>query len=466
MKQSSFNLNFAFDKELAEAEKKGKQKKKKRSKKQVTDSRSARDNITLEPADPLVSFEDGISDEILDEEEESGTDKTPHIYTITEITTEIRDILETRYPEIWVTGEVSNLRNPAARNYYFVLKDETCQIRAVLFGGRQRLSFDLEDGLEVICHGKVGVYGSRGDYQIIIDYCEPKGKGALQLAFEQLKKKLETEGLFNLERKRKLPFLPQKIGVITSPTGAAIRDIINVLTRRYPLIEILLYPVKVQGDGAAEEIAHAIQEMNKRDDINVLIVGRGGGSLEDLWAFNEEVVARAIFASRIPIVSAVGHQIDFTISDFVADVRAATPSAAAEIVVPKLSELLENIAGFRRQLMLAIKQRLQSLWLETQRIRGRLSDPSKRFPDLHMRIDGLSERIKFIIDSQIREKDQHLNKLLSNLNHLSPKHIMEKGYAVVTMPNKEGAVKSSKSLKKGDNINIKFYEGSTDAEVK
>jgi len=389
----------------------------------------------------------------------------PHIYTVSELTFQIRDILEGRYPDVWVTGEVSNFRNPESKHYYFSIKDESSQMRAVIFGGRQRLTFDIEDGLELICHGKVSVYSARGEYQIIIDHCEPKGKGALQLAFEQLKMKLTAEGLFSKERKRALPFLPKKIGVVTSPTGAAIRDIIHVLTRRFPTIEVLLNPVKVQGEGAAEEIAQAINEMNIRDDIDVLIVGRGGGSLEDLWAFNEEVVARAIFASRIPVISAVGHEIDFTIADFVADVRAPTPSAAAEIVVPRKEDLEGEIRDLKRQLLLAIRQDLQTKWSEVQKLKGRITDPSRRFPDLYMRVDGLSERLRNAIWTDLQKREQILQRLQSNLKHLSPINILEKGYAVVTKKEGAGPIKSAKSLKEGAAVNIRFYEGQADAKV-
>jgi exodeoxyribonuclease VII large subunit len=277
--------------------------------------------------------------------------------------------------------------------------------------------------------------------------------------------KLTAEGLFSKERKRALPFLPKKIGVVTSPTGAAIRDIIHVLTRRFPTIEVLLNPVKVQGEGAAEEIAQAINEMNIRDDIDVLIVGRGGGSLEDLWAFNEEVVARAIFASRIPVISAVGHEIDFTIADFVADVRAPTPSAAAEIVVPRKEDLEGEIRDLKRQLLLAIRQDLQTKWSEVQKLKGRITDPSRRFPDLYMRVDGLSERLRNAIWTDLQKREQILQRLQSNLKHLSPINILEKGYAVVTKKEGAGPIKSAKSLKEGAAVNIRFYEGQADAKV-
>lgn len=412
-----------------------------------------------------VPFEEEAAPTKVKAEVEVEAEPLLHIYTVSEITFSVRGLLEDSYPDVWLTGEVSNFRNPESKHYYFSLKDDACQLKAVVFGGKQKLGFQLEDGLEVICHGKISVYSARGEYQIIIDHLEPKGKGALQIAFEQLKKKLEAQGLFAKERKRRLPFLPGKIGVVTSPTGAAIRDIIHVLQRRFPTIEVLLCPVKVQGEGAASEIAQAIEEMNRRDDIDVLIVGRGGGSLEDLWAFNEEAVARAIFASRIPVISAVGHEIDFTIADFVADVRAPTPSAAAEIAVPRKSDLEETIRDLKRQLILALRTDLQNRWSEVQKLKGMITDPSRRFPDLYLRLDGANERLFLATRQGLERKNQYLLKLQSNLGHLSPMHILEKGYSVVTRKGAHRPIKSAKSLEEGTALDIRFYEGSVETKV-
>src|SRR3989338_6850708 len=236
----------------------------------------------------------------------------PKILTVSELTRKVRVLLEEGFAEVWVSGEVSNFRSPSSGHFYFTLKDEVSQLTAVLFRGVSgKLPFKMEDGLELICHGRLSVYEPRGNYQIIVDHCEPKGMGALALAFEQLKKKLESEGLFRKEHKKPIPFLPKKVGIVTSDTGAAIRDILKILHQRFP-VEVLLVPVRVQGEGAALEIANAIDQLQKTD-CDVMIVGRGGGSLEDLWACNEEVVARAIFRSKIPVISAVGHEIDFTI---------------------------------------------------------------------------------------------------------------------------------------------------------
>src|SRR6266542_1598480 len=255
------------------------------------------------------------------------------IYTGSELTAEIKRTLEDRYREIWVQGEISNFKHHSSGHMYFTVKDDQAQAKAACFRNTNRyLKFRPEDGLEVLIRGRISLYEARGDYQILVDYMMPVGLGSLQLAFDQLKEKLRREGLFEAARKRALPLLPQKIGIVTSPTGAAIRDILRILKRRNASLHVLVFPANVQGAGAANEIAAGVRYFNTRVDIDVILVGRGGGSIEDLWAFNEEVVARAIFQSQIPVISAVGHEIDFTISDFVADLRAPTPSAAAEMV--------------------------------------------------------------------------------------------------------------------------------------
>lgn len=388
------------------------------------------------------------------------------IYTVSELTRQVRGILEGNFGEVWVAGEISNFRSPGSGHFYFTLKDEAAQLLAVMFrGANAKLAFKPEDGLKVVCHGRLSVYEARGQYQIIVDACEPKGIGALQLAFEQLKKKLQAEGLFDPRRKKRLPFLPQKIGVVTSPTGAAIRDILNILGRRFPDIGVLLVPVRVQGDGAAGEIAEAIQALNARDDIDVMIVGRGGGSLEDLWAFNEEAVARAIFASRIPVISAVGHEIDFTIADFVADVRAPTPSAAAELVVPRKEDLGAQVAELSRQLHQAIGLDLKEKGRRWQELRQALKDPTLRFADWFQRVDDLQGRLQFGWQVGWDKRSQHLKKLFSNLDHLSPLHILAKGYSVVTRAGLQTPLRSAKELKKDDDLAVTFHEGKCLAKV-
>lgn len=282
-----------------------------------------------------------------------------HVWKVSELTERIRDLLESELPDVWVEGEVSNYRAAQSGHLYFTLKDARSQIRCICFRDQVRgLKFRPEDGLHITVRGAIGVYEPRGEYQIYVSHIEPVGLGALQLAFEQLKKKLEAEGLFAEERKKVLPVLPRRIGVVTSPTGAAIRDILRVLKRRFPNLCVRLYPVKVQGEGAAGEIVEGVRYFNRAKAADVLILARGGGSLEDLWAFNEEVVARAIAASEIPVITGVGHETDFTIADFVADVRAPTPSAAAEIVVRSRQEFERHIAESYRQLVQQMRYRI------------------------------------------------------------------------------------------------------------
>jgi exodeoxyribonuclease VII large subunit len=320
------------------------------------------------------------------------------IHTVSDLTGLVRRRLEGDFADVWVEGEISNLRNPGSGHCYLTLKDDQSQIRAVVFRSVARvLRFGLKDGLHVVCRGHVTVYEPRGEYQLVIDYVEPKGAGALQLAFDQLKVRLGRVGLFVAGRKRSLPFLPGRIGVITSPAGAVIRDILHVLSRRFPTIPVLILPVPVQGNGAAGRIADAIDEGNRLPDRlrpDVLILARGGGSLEDLWAFNEEIVARAIAASVIPVVSAVGHETDYTIADFVADVRAPTPSAAAELIVPRHDQLLAALTTVGARLRVAIKSGVQHrrtrVLTEARTLRG----PARMVDTALLRVDDLSVRLR------------------------------------------------------------------------
>jgi exodeoxyribonuclease VII large subunit len=282
--------------------------------------------------------------------------------TVSELTARVKILVEGAFAEVWVEGEVSNFRRHSSGHWYFTLKDEGAMLRCASFRMQNRLiRFTPEDGLTIRAHGRLSLYEARGEYQLIAEYMEPVGVGALQLAFEQLKRRLAAEGLFDIERKRPLPALPRRIGVVTSPTGAAVRDILRILKRRNEAVSILIAPVRVQGDGAATEIAEAIELLNERDDVDVIIVGRGGGSVEDLWCFNEECVARAIFYSRVPVISAVGHETDFTIADFVADLRASTPSAAAEMVASARDELSAKVAGLTEDMGSALRYRLLEL---------------------------------------------------------------------------------------------------------
>ncbi|MES0349130.1 MAG: exodeoxyribonuclease VII large subunit [Desulfobacteria bacterium] len=331
------------------------------------------------------------------------------IYTISELTHSIKSLLETKFPFVWVVGEISNFHTPVSGHFYFSLKDPGAQISAVMFRGQNRnLRFRPEDGLSVIAMGRINVYEPKGIYQIIIEYLEPEGIGVLALAFEQLKARLSAEGLFDEEHKQPVPFLPRRIAVITSPTGAVIRDILNVIGRRYPNVVIEIVPVRVQGEQAAEEIAEALYFLNEQDNAEVIVVARGGGSLEDLQAFNSELVARAIVSSHIPVVSAVGHETDFTIADFTADLRAPTPSAAAELIVPVKDELVRLIQGITGTLRTSMTQRLRLLRERNIRVSERLVHPKRQIADHRLRLDDALERI---VRGSLREVGQMRNRI-------------------------------------------------------
>ena len=326
--------------------------------------------------------------------------------TVTELTANIRLSLEGTFPDIWVQGEVSNLSTPSSGHVYFTLKDSRSQIRAVVFRRTaMSLRFALANGLDVLVRGRVTVYEPRGDYQILVDSVEPQGVGALQLAYEQLKERLEKEGLFDVSRKQVLPFLPRKLGIITSRSGAAIRDILTVLHRRCPIISVVLYPVAVQGDGAAEQIAKAIRQCDQQGEVEVMIVGRGGGSLEDLWCFNEEVVVRAIADCRIPVVSAVGHEIDVTLADFAADYRAPTPSAAAEAVSPVLDDLRESIQDYGTRMSRTLQSQLKRARHQFQMAVRVLPDPQRIVQMQFQRIDEFTQRLtRAILSAQMARR--------------------------------------------------------------
>ena len=410
----------------------------------------------------------------------------PEVLTVSELNKAIKQSLEGEFGLIWLKAEISNFKAQTSGHFYFSLKDSKSQIQAVMFRGfNSQLRFRPEDGMEVIIRGRVTVYEPRGNYQLLVETMEPVGAGALQKAFEQLKAKLEKEGLFDQSRKRALPALPRHIGIVTSPTGAAIRDMLNVLARRFKGAHITLAPCKVQGDGAAAEIVKAIELINKLPDLDVLIVGRGGGSIEDLWCFNEEVVARAIAASRVPVISAVGHEIDFTIADFVADLRAPTPSAAAELVVKNAQDLLNRVIECQKTLRIAITRQLT---LDRQRMltlaKG-LIDPQRRLQDASIRCDELMQRLENSIgryfDSQraglelIEEKfSSRIQNYVSRIRHqlanvagkldsVSPLAVLQRGYSFVS---KDGKIlKDSKSVKAGESVKVQLAQGSFTAEI-
>jgi exodeoxyribonuclease VII large subunit len=347
------------------------------------------------------------------------------IYSVTRLNTEVRDLLESSFPALWVEGELSNLARPASGHLYFSLKDASSQVRCAMFRANNRLlTFEPENGQHVLARARVSLYPARGDYQLIIEHLEAFGEGALQRAFEALKRRLAAEGLFDVSRKRPLPALPRRIGVITSPSGAAVRDILTVTQRRFPAIPIRIYPVSVQGAGAAEQIAQALRLASERGDCDVLVLARGGGSLEDLWAFNEEAVARAIAACQVPVVTGVGHEVDVTIADFAADHRAATPSAAAEAVTPDQLAWRQHLAKMEARLATLLHARLR---LEGQRVAWlgqRLQHPKRRLQELAQRLDGLSLRLAAAARGRLRRADTRLQQSRAKLQKQHPESVL------------------------------------------
>lgn len=428
------------------------------------------------------------------------------ILSVSALTRLIKQQLESRFTDVWVEGEISNLRIPSSGHLYLTLKDENAQVRAVIFRASGRsIKFVPREGQQVLCRGRVTVYEPRGEYQIVIDYIEPRGIGALQAAFEQLKERLQKEGLFDPSRKKPLPVLPQRIGIVTSSTGAAIRDILKILGGRRVHLQILINPVPVQGAGAAAAIVSAIDELNELGSFDLLIVSRGGGSLEDLWAFNEESVARAIFRSRIPVISAIGHEVDYTIADFVADLRAPTPTAAAEMVVRSWQEWQDRIEAQRDRLGQGIRHCLEMA-------RGRLSvyqrslrDPRRMIEDYLLRLDeldgrirqgwfntlrhqsqrlrhareslwhrspieqlhrlatraqDLTKRLEVQIGFYLRQSRNRLESLLTTIDSLSPLAILSRGYSITRKLPEMTLIKEAQSVAPGEQVHILLHRGS------
>jgi len=434
------------------------------------------------------------------------------VWTVSELTRRIKDVLEERFPAFWVEGEISNLRVPSSGHAYFTLKDEGAQIKAALFRNRiRRLRFEPRDGLSVLAFGGLEVYGPRGEYQLVVELLEPKGLGALQLAFEQLKARLGAEGLFDPGRKRPIPRFPRKIGVVTSPTGAAIRDILNIITRRFADLHILVYPVRVQGEEAPGEIVQAIRELGGLGDLDVIIVARGGGSLEDLWAFNEEAVARAVAGSKVPVISAVGHETDWTITDFVADLRAPTPSGAAELVVQEKEALVREVSLLYGRLLRSVPQQLARLRAQVESLARRrvLTDPARPLRDWQRRCDDLGTRLvsgiwaghrharqrvlggtislrsqsplarivncsKIVdqLDGRLRtgaahalaSNRQRLQGALGQLESLSPLAVLRRGYSLTRLPTGE-VVRSVRQAGPGSAVQVLLHEGTLDCRV-
>jgi exodeoxyribonuclease VII large subunit len=445
---------------------------------------------------------------------DSRQSSSRRVFTVTELTVSVRDLLEERFAEIWVEGELSNCKTWNTGHLFFTLKDDRTQIKGVIFRSALRyLKFKPADGLRVVARGRVSVYEPKGEYQIICEHLEPQGLGALQLAFEQMKKRLQQEGLFDAARKRPLPALPRKIGVVTSLDGAAIRDIIKVLGRRYRNLHLVISPARVQGEDASLEIARSLRQLGRVAGVDVIIVGRGGGSIEDLWAFNEEIVARAIAKAPVPVISAVGHETDVTIADFVADVRAPTPSAAAEIVVNAKDEFCARIDRLEARLRAAVHGRVQRLGRRvdlmnarsafsgvparvasraryaaetthslTRAIRQRLAGRARRLQLLQRQLDTLDlgrrlalvrtklvagdARLARAIASRRHRADRQLRDAAARLDSLSPLAVLGRGYAVCWNADRTEVIRDASTARPGDNVRVTLARGELHCNVR
>jgi len=420
-----------------------------------------------------VESESGI--EIIGEEKEIEEKETPHIYSVHEVTRYIKHRLDEDevLSDIYVKGEISNLSQPTSGHLYFTLKDESSELRCVMFRDRNALlKFVLEDGMSVIIRGRISVYEKRGSYQLYVEEIQEEGIGALYRAFEQLKKKLKEEGLFDVAYKKPIPSFPRRIGIITSPTGAAIRDMLNITKRRFPHVHILLAPVAVQGEEATPQIVNAIRLMNRVNaelmKIDVLVLGRGGGSIEELWAFNEEGVARAIFSSEIPVISAVGHETDFTIADFVADRRAATPSEAAEFVVPDKREIVRNLNSLELRMQQNVFKAVefQRRKLESMEKNILFRKPTERINQYRQAIDEIKRNMLAEISHLVTLHKKSLQALTGKLDALSPLAILERGYSICSRLPEGEIIRSVGDIAIGDALRILFSDGEAVSEVK
>lgn len=427
----------------------------------------------------------------------SSSLKPRHIYTVSEITRDIKLILENTFSEVWVEGEVSGINKISTGTIFFTLKDDASLLKCVMFASYAgNIKFEIKDGLHLICFGHISVYEKDGKYQLYVQEIEPKGIGSLQLALEQLKQKLEKEGLFSASHKKSIPYLPSRIGVVTSLTGAAIKDILKVLDERFKDVHIIINPVRVQGEGAKEEIVQAIKDFNllnqrlpQNQRIEVMIVGRGGGSIEDLWAFNEEIVARAIYNSGIPIISAVGHERDWTVADLVADLRAPTPSVAAELVIPKkedlkeeLDELIEDLKRSFLDITLNFQETIDNLTdrltlnmehileLSTSHFNASkkklaLLNPAVSIPRHQERIAELARQIYRCIGHFIKLRESEFTKAVEKLSNLSPLNILSRGYSITFKLPQEEILKDAKFIKAGDTVKTKLAKGEILSQV-
>jgi len=389
--------------------------------------------------------------------------------TVSQLNRQAKTILEQGLGRLWVEGELSNIARPASGHVYFTLKDNTAQIRAAFFRQRQRgPMINFKDGDQVLAYGRVSLYEPRGDYQLIVEQIEAVGEGALRRQFEVLKKKLSAEGLFAEDRKTALPHLPQRIGIITSPSGAAIRDIISVLRRRFPSIPVVIYPAAVQGDAAPAELISALAIANRRNDCDVLIIGRGGGSLEDLWAFNDEQLARAIATSSLPVISAVGHEVDFTITDFVADVRAPTPSGAAEIVVPDRQDWLRLLNTLATRISRLGQRTVEDLgqtldWLSRRLLQ---TSPYATLERSLSRLSGLQQRLSSAARRSVANANHRLELAMRGLHSVSPLATLERGYAIVEDASSGKVLLDAAEATAGDDIRARLAHGQLIATVK
>lgn len=392
------------------------------------------------------------------------------LQTVSELTRYIKERLEgdPALMQVWVEGEISNFRHHPSGHMYFTLKDEQAQLRCVMFRSANRLlRFKPEDGMAVIAAGQIGVYDRGGQYQLYVAALEPKGVGALHIAFEQLKAKLAAEGLFDPARKRPLPLLPRRVGIVTAETGAAIRDIVRVVRRRFPGMQLVLAPVRVQGAGAAAEIIAGLERISRLEDVDVIIVGRGGGSREDLWAFNDEALARAVARSPVPVVAAVGHEHDITIIDFVADARAPTPSAAAELVVPDRQALLDRLVHVNERLRNALRQhvRLRRLRFERALASRALRQPQRRLADERQRVDDLLQRALREALHVLQRRREQLQALGGRLHALSPLAVLQRGYGVVLQPDGRTVIRSISDVEAGQAVCVRLHDGRFTAAV-
>jgi exodeoxyribonuclease VII large subunit len=392
----------------------------------------------------------------------------PKPMTVSEITGKIKSSLESGFIEVWVQGEISNFKSASSGHLYFSLKDQGASLAAAAFGWNRKAKktqFDLKDGVEVLCRGSISVYAPRGNYQLLVEQIEPVGAGALQLAFEQLKEKLLKEGLFDQARKRAIPKYPAKIVVITSPQAAALKDVLTVLRRRAPNVEILLVPALVQGADAASKIIQAIRVANHYALGEVILLTRGGGSIEDLWCFNDETLARTIAESKIPVISAVGHEIDFTIADFVSDLRAPTPSAGAEILSQHWVELRERTRHLHERLLMSVKREiiLKRRTLET--LAAQLKSPRDQLREKIQRTDELATNLERAMSLIIERKQSALERAMTKLHALSPLNVLSRGYSLVQTP--EGQViRAAKDVKKNQKLNLRFSDGEVTVTAK